>query len=79
MPQMQPRIRINQAARQLGVSPSTLRTHEAEFGPILRNQAGQRTYSAEDLARIRRVLVPGEVIEVAPGLRILEPKGVSND
>ncbi len=69
---MQPRIRIHEAARRLGVSPSTLRIHEAEFGPILRNQAGQRVYSPDDLARIRRCLVPGELVDAEP-LRILEP------
>lgn len=60
---MQPRVRINEAARALGVSPGTLRAYEqaGRFPrPILRNHAGQRVFSPADLEMIARVLVPGE-------------------
>lgn len=73
---MQSMVRIQAAAQAVGLSLSTLRKLEAsgEIPRVQRNRSGQRLYSAEDLAAIRRVMMPGQAAEAEP-LRILEPKG----
>lgn len=59
-------LEIGAVARELGVAPSTLRTWERRYHVVVpsRGRRGQRLYSREQVATLRRVLV-----EVRQGAR----------
>jgi len=73
-------LRIAEAARLIGVSPSALRQWERQ-GLVrpMRTPGGYRLYSADDLERLRRVRRLRHVERVnAPGIRrILDGGGAS--
>lgn len=53
-------MRVSAAAAELGCSVETIRRYERAglIPPASRNRAGQRVYTASELAVIRRVLTP---------------------
>jgi DNA-binding transcriptional MerR regulator/quercetin dioxygenase-like cupin family protein len=69
-PPPEPRHRIGEAARRVGVSSSALRQWERQ-GLVLpsRNRAGYRLYTDDDLARLRRVRRMRDERVNAPGIR----------
>jgi hypothetical protein len=57
----QPTLRTSEAARQLGVSPNTLRSWEKRYGrpTSVRSDGGHRRYDAGDIARLREIVKSG--------------------
>jgi DNA-binding transcriptional MerR regulator len=51
------RLRIGEAARELGLEPYVLRYWETEFPQLtpLRTEKGQRLYTQNDMAMLRRI------------------------
>lgn len=77
MPDVEPvRIPIGVLSRAVGIPADTLRTWEARYGfPAPRRTAsGQRTYSVDSVARLRRIAEA-----IARGYRVSQVVGASDD